>query len=86
MNNKNVIEATIKEGTTIAILDNKISSKEKYEKYFSGRWLEDKTTAEKVWNDLVTYISKNYNIEIMEKEYSRINKKRRELIIGSKLV
>lgn len=82
MNKENIIQAVIKEGTTIAILDNKISSKEKHEKYFSGRWFEDKVTAEKVWNELVAYIDKSYSIEVIEKKYPKINKKRRELIVG----
>lgn len=76
-----IIGATIKEGTTLAILDNKISSKEKHEKYFSGRWFESVEEAENIWNELVANISKVYNIEMFEKEYPAINRKRRELTI-----
>lgn len=79
---KNIIQAVIKEGTTIAILDNKISSKEKHEKYFSGRWFDSSEDVENVWNELLTDINKKYNIKIIEKEYPKINRKRKELTIG----
>lgn len=79
------IEAKIKEGTVIGILDNKISSKEKDNRYFSGRWLENQEVAESFWKEIIEKISKYHDIEIIEKEYPTINRSRRELIVGNKI-
>lgn len=76
------VEVPLREGTTIAILNHKISSKRKGERYFSGRWLENKEAAEEFWKGLVDYVNKYFETEIIEKEYPSINQVRREMIIG----
>ena len=78
------IEARIKEGTIIAVLDTKISSKEKGQRYFSGRWLKDIETAEKEWEYMKKEISKQHEIEIVDKYYTDIDRSRRELRVGYK--
>jgi len=75
------IEAGIKEGTTIAILGNKISSKEKHDKLFSGVHHKDIETAEKAWEEAITFIKKHYEVEIIEKYYPSIDITRRELTV-----
>lgn len=75
------IVADIKEGTTIAILDNKISSKEKYERFFSGVYHEDRKAAEKAWEEAVTFIKKHFEVVIIDKYYPAIDRCRKELTV-----
>ena len=79
------IEARIKEGTIIAILDNKISSKEKGDIFFGGRWLVDKEQANEHWENIVKEVSKHYKTKIIDKYYEEIGRARKELIIGELL-
>jgi len=79
--NKYTLGSETKKGTIITILDNKISSKEKGEKYFNGKWYKDEAEAEKAWNYLVKNIGKKYSIEINEKYYPATGKMRREMTI-----
>ncbi len=76
------IESIIEPGTIIAILDNKISSKRHWQKYFSGRWLKDIETAETYWIGLLDFLNKHFHIEIIEKEYPKICRSRREIVVG----
>lgn len=78
---EHIVDA-IDTGTVIAILDNKISSKAKGEKYFSGRWLINNIAVEKAWDKLIEDISKIYEIEIIDKNYPAIGRKRKELTVG----
>lgn len=78
---KGEISADIKTGTTIAILDNRISSKNKGEKHFSSKAYADKEVAKSKWELLKKEITKKYNIEIIDKEYPAINRTRKEMTI-----
>lgn len=78
---KDEISANLETGTTIAILDNRISFKNGHERLFSARFYESEEAAKKVWNSLKDYITKDYNVEIIDKEYPAINRSRKEMTI-----
>ena len=78
---KGEISADITTGTTIAILDNRISSKNKGERHFSSKAYKNEEIAKSKWEFLKKEITKKYNIEIINKEYPAIQRTRKEMEI-----
>ena len=55
---------SVKENIELLLFKQKIMFREIGEKYFAGLWCDDET--EKVWNEIVVYANKNYQVEVIE--------------------
>lgn len=72
----------VRENMIIAVLDNKISFKSQNEQYFWGKWYTDKKTANNVWETIKQEASELYDVEVINKEYPKIKRFRKELMIN----
>lgn len=79
------IEARIEAGTKLAIFGNKLSSKEKHHKYFSGRWLIDEKAAIEHWDKIISKLREKFEISITERYFEDLDKIRTEATIIAKL-
>ena len=75
----------IKEGTIIAVTGNKVSSKEKHEKYYNGKWYDDNKQAMDAWEYFKAMASNSFKITVEEKYYSSTDVTRLELLVGMAL-